>query len=134
VYNGAHLYPEHVAKQRVVPLRQMKSAPGRCCNGSFRQRTKLDVVAAACSCQIELSLTEQGSLILLSACGEFLRRILSFPALGYLVIEGLSMICRPAKRDRLHHYFPMWNAIEEDPLWKALNLPRRQALIRLAIN
>jgi hypothetical protein len=113
---GAHLYSEHVAKQRVVPLRQMESAPGRCRNGSLRQRTTLDVVAAACSCQAELSLTEQGSLILPSTYSEFLRRILSFPALGYLVIEGLSMICRLAKRDRLHRYFPMWDAIEEDPL------------------
>jgi hypothetical protein len=71
-------------------------------------------------------------LILLSAHGEFLRRILSSPTLDYLVIEGLSVICRLAKRDCLHRDVPVWDAIAVDSLWKVLNLPRRQAPVRIA--
>jgi hypothetical protein len=71
-------------------------------------------------------------LILLFAHSEFLGRILSSPALGYLGTDGLSAICRLAKGDRLHCYMPVRDAIAEDILWKALSLPGWQAPVRLA--
>jgi hypothetical protein len=68
-------------------------------------------------------------MILLSAQLEFLERILSYPALGCLVTEGLLVICGLARRDHLHYHVAVWDAIVADLSRTGLTLPGRQTLV-----